>query len=166
MEPLVRSAVESDAAAVADIYNPYIRDSIITFEIETITESEMAARIGDTVKSDLPWLVAEVSGRIVGYAYASKWRSRLAYRNSVESTIYLSPSHFGRGIGLELYTALVDAIRARSMHAVIGGIALPNDRSVHLHEKLGFKKVAHFEQVGWKLNRWIDVGYWELLLEA
>ena len=80
--------------------------------------------------------------------------------------MYLDPAYIGKGIGLQLYAALIDAIRAGSMHAAIGGIALPNASSVGLHERLGFKKVAHFEQVGYKHGRWVDVGYWQLLLDA
>ncbi|MGH8166642.1 MAG: GNAT family N-acetyltransferase, partial [Woeseiaceae bacterium] len=97
-------------------------------------------------------------------AYASRWHGRCAYRFSVESTVYLDPDRTGRGVGKRLYAALIDAIRDLSMRAVIGGIALPNEPSIRLHERLGFRKVAHFEQVGFKHDRWIDVGYWQLLL--
>jgi len=83
---------------------------------------------------------------------------------SVESTVYVAASHEGRGIGTALYTALLADLRARGMHMVVGGIALPNDGSVKLHEKFGFKKVAHFEHAGTKFDRWIDVGYWQLFL--
>jgi phosphinothricin acetyltransferase len=124
----------------------------------------MEQRIAETLAVPLPWLVAEVSGQIVGYAYASKWKGRCAYRFSVESTVYIDPACIGKGFGLRLYSALIDAIRALSMHAAIGGIALPNAQSVGLHERLGFKKVAHFEQVGYKQDRWVDVGYWQLML--
>jgi len=126
----------------------------------------MADRIAEALASALPWLVAEASGRILGYAYASKWKGRCAYRYAVESTVYLDPAQTGKGIGLGLYTALIDAIRACSMRTVIGGIALPNAASIALHERLGFRKVGHFEQVGYKQDRWVDVGYWQLLLEA
>jgi phosphinothricin acetyltransferase len=112
----------------------------------------------------LPWLVAEQGGTVVGYAYASPWKGRCAYRFSVESTVYLDPVHADRGIGTRLYTALLDAIRALGMRTVIGGIALPNPRSIALHERLGFSKVAEFRQLGFKQARWVDVGYWQLLL--
>ena len=165
METLIRPARGSDADDIAAIYNPYVLGTCITFETEPVHAQEMAQRIAETLESSLPWLVAEVSGQVVGYAYASKWKGRCAYRYSVESTVYLDPAHTGKGLGRRLYTALIDALRARSMHAVIGGIAQPNPSSVGLHENLGFKKVAHFEQVGYKQDRWIDVGYWQLLLE-
>ena len=166
METSIRSVRESDAADITAIYSPYVLGTCITFETEPVRVPEMAQRIAETLESSLPWLVAEVSGQVVGYAYASKWKGRCAYRYSVESTVYLAPAHTGKGLGLRLYAALIDAIRACSMHAVIGGIALPNASSVGLHERLGFKKVAHFEQVGFKQDRWVDVGYWQLLLEA
>lgn len=127
---------------------------------------EMVQRIEEILASSLPWLVAEASGQVVGYAYASKWKGRCAYPYSVESTVYLAQTHTGKGIGLKLYTALIDAIRACSMHAIIGSVALPNAASIGLHECLGFKKVAHFEQVGYKQDRWVDVGYWQLLLQT
>ncbi|HET6588329.1 MAG TPA: GNAT family N-acetyltransferase, partial [Oleiagrimonas sp.] len=94
----------------------------------------------------------------------SRWKSRCAYRHSVETSIYLDPERTGQGIGRHLYVALLDAVRALGMHAVIGGVALPNAASVALHEHLGFHKVAHFEQVGYKQGRWIDVAYWQLVL--
>jgi phosphinothricin acetyltransferase len=160
----IRPVEESDAACLARIYNHYVSGTCITFETDPVSAAEMSHRVTESVNASLPWLVAEQSDDVVGYAYASKWKGRCAYRYSVESTVYLDASHTGKGIGLRLYTGLIAAIRATSMHAVIGGIALPNEQSVGLHERLGFKKVAHFEQVGFKQDRWVDVGYWQLLL--
>jgi phosphinothricin acetyltransferase len=116
-------------------------------------------------QAGLPWLVAEQDGRLLGYAYATRWRVRPAYRTSVESSVYLGGEAAGRGLGSALYRALLDALRRLDVHMVIGGIAQPNERSVALHEKLGFRKVAHFSEVGRKFGRWIDVGYWELRLD-
>jgi len=164
METKIRAAASEDAAEIAAIYNPYVLGTCITFETQSVRAADMAQRIAESVEASLPWLVAEASGKVIGYSYASKWKGRCAYRYSVESTVYLDVAHTGRGAGRHLYTELIGAIRARSMHAVIGGIALPNASSVHLHERLGFKKVAHFEQIGFKQGRWIDVGYWQLLL--
>jgi phosphinothricin acetyltransferase len=101
---------------------------------------------------------------VVGYAYATKWRVRPAYRHSVESTIYLDQAFAGRGLGRVLYETLLDELRRRELHRVIAGIALPNEASVGLHEAIGFRKAAHFSEVGRKFGRWIDVGYWELKL--
>lgn len=161
---MIRSVQPRDAAAIAHLYNHYITDTIVTFEEESVSATDMSARIKDTCAAGLPWLVSEEAGVVLGYAYASKWKSRCSYRHSVESTIYLDRSATGRGLGTTLYRALLDEIGKQGLHAVIGGIALPNPASVALHEKLGFAQVAHFREVGWKFNQWIDVGYWELIL--
>ncbi len=160
----IRSASETDAAELARIYNYYIDNTCVTFETEAIDKVEMAQRIADTARIPLPWLVAEEQGRILGYAYATKWKGRCAYRFSVESTIYLDTGETGKGTGRKLYAALIESIRAHSMRSVIGGIALPNEASIRLHESLGFRKVGHFERVGFKQDRWVDVGYWQLQL--
>ena len=166
MEISIRPVRESDAADIVGIYNTYVLETCITFETDPVQPAEMSRRIAETLESSLPWLVAEASGQVMGYAYASKWKGRCAYRYSVESTVYLQPGQTGKGIGVRLYAALLDAIRACSIHTVIGGIALPNAASIGLHERLGFRKVAHFEQVGYKQDRWVDVGYWQRLLES
>ena len=148
MEISIRPAREGDAADIVGIYNTYVSGTCITFETEPVHAPEMAQRIADTAASSLPWLVAVASDRVIGYAYASKWRGRSAYRFSVESTVYLDPAHTGKGLGFRLYAALIDAIRG--------------EQSAILH----IRQVAHFEQVGYKQDRWVDVGYWQLLLEA
>jgi phosphinothricin acetyltransferase len=160
----LRSASAADAAPICAIYNNYVETTTITFEEDAVTEQDMAQRIADVGAAKLPWLVLEVSDKVVGYAYATKWRARPAYRYSVESTIYLDREFAGRGLGRMLYSELLDQLRERGLHLVIGGIALPNESSVALHEKLGFSKAAHFTEVGMKFGRWIDVGYWELHL--
>ena len=163
-QALVRAVVESDAAEIAAIYNYYVENSVITFEEAPVTAQEMCMRIRDVQGQGLPWLVAEVDGAIAGYSYASKWKSRSAYRHSVETTIYLKQGFEGRGIGRKLYSALLPILRSRDIHAVIGGAALPNPASVALHESLGFERVATFRDVGFKHGRWVDVAYWELVL--
>lgn len=161
---MIRPALACDADAIARIYNHYTLNTTISFEEVEVSAQEMAARIEELAAASLPWLVAEQDGRVVGYAYASKWKGRCAYRFSVESTVYLDPAHTGRGLGSTLYEALFAALRDKGMHVVIGGIALPNPASVALHEKLGLQKVAHFKEVGFKFDRWIDVGYWQVSL--
>jgi phosphinothricin acetyltransferase len=160
---MIRPCLASDAARICEIYNHYVRETVITFEEEPVSEREMAERIRD-VSARWPWLVAEDAGAVVGYAYATAWKTRSAYRFAVESTVYLAPNFTGRGIGTQLYRALIAAAGERGAHCVIGGAALPNPASVALHERLGFRKIAHFGEVGWKLGRWVDVGYWELIL--
>lgn len=160
---MIRSATTSDAAGIAKIYNHYVLRSTITFEEQAVSVTEMQQRI-DEVLAGLPWLVWEENEVVHGFAYAIKWKGRCAYRYSVESTVYLSEGSTGRGIGSGLYKTLFAELRQHKLHTVIGGIALPNDASVALHEKLGFEKIAHFREVGWKFGRWIDVGYWQLIL--
>ena len=104
------------------------------------------------------------AGEVVGYAYATKWNRRSAYRFSAEVTVYLDHGRRGRGIGSKLYQQLLPTLQLSGIHVAIGGIALPNNASVALHEKLGFQKVAQFREVGFKFNKWIDVGYWEKVL--
>lgn len=157
----IRPATPLDAARICAIYNHYVTTTTISFEEEPVGAPEMAQRIADVGAAGLPWLVLDVDGELAGYAYATKWRVRPAYRHAVESTVYLDRAFSGRGFGRMLYGALLDALRARELHVVIGGIALPNDASAGLHEALGFRKVAHFSEVGKKFGRWVDVGYWE-----
>jgi len=161
---LVRSARAADGEALARIYNPYILDTIVTFEEEPVSAAAMAARVAEVTDLSLPWLVGERNGEVLGYAYATRWRTRVSYRYSAETTVYLEPGQGGHGYGYRLYVALIEALRATAVHAAIGGIALPNAASVALHEKLGFAKVAQFPEVGFKLGRWVDVGYWQRLL--
>lgn len=160
----IRDAVADDAAAIAAIYNHYVLTTSISFEEQAVTESEMQQRIADIQRGGLPWLVAELDGVLVGYAYATKWRVRHAYRFSVESSVYLAPDMAGKGLGAALYQQLLERLSASGYHLVIGGVALPNAASVALHEKMGFEKVAQFREVGFKFGRWIDVGYWEKVL--
>jgi phosphinothricin acetyltransferase len=160
----VRPALATDAAAIARIYNYYIDNTVITFEEEPVSPQAIASRIADIRAANLPWLVAELEGAVAGYAYASKWKVRSAYRHSVETTIYLEPGREGRGIGKRLYAELLSLLRARGVHVAIGGAALPNEASVALHERMGFERVATFRQVGFKHNRWVDVAYWQLVL--
>ncbi|MBI2813072.1 MAG: N-acetyltransferase [Opitutae bacterium] len=161
---MLRSATLTDDDALADIYNHYVAHTIITFEEEAVTAADMAARIAETLDASRPWFVWEEQGRVLGYSYASGWKSRCSYRFSLETTVYLDKDATGRGLGTRLYTALIDSLRQTKTHALIGGISLPNAASVALHEKLGFAKIGHFKQVGWKFGQWIDVGYWELML--
>ena len=162
-ELLIREATPDDAAAICAIYNPYVRDTVISFEQSPVGEAEMAQRIRDYT-AHYPWLVSEVDGKVVAYAYASRWRMRAAYDGTLESTVYVDAAYGGRGIGTPLYLALLAELKARGVHAVVGCIALPNEASVAIHEKCGFVKVAHFPQVGRKFDRWVDVGFWQATL--
>lgn len=158
---MIRLATIADASAIVAIYNHYVASTTITFEEDAVTQGQMASRI-ESVSAQLPWYVYERDGKVIGYAYATPWRARSAYRFSVESTVYIASGHARQGIGKQLYTVLIDALRSREIQVVLGGIAQPNQASVALHESLGFEKVAHFKRVGRKFEQWIDVGYWEL----
>ena len=158
---LIRPATRTDAAAIARIYNYYVTETIITFEEDPVSSTVMARRIENVQSALLPWLVAVQDDNILGFACAGRWRKRSAYRFSVETTVYLDTDKTGRGLGTGLYGSLLPLLSGQNIHTAIGGIALPNEASVALHEKLNFEKVAHFNKVGFKFNRWIDVGYWQ-----
>ena len=160
---MIRTAGAADAPRICEIYNHYIENTVVTFEETPVTAREIAGRIVEVTRQ-FPWLAYEENGAVIGYAYASVWHKRSAYRYSVESTIYLMPGATGRGVGTKLYGALLERLRSPELHCVIGGIALPNAGSVALHEKLGFEKVGHLAEIGWKLGRWVDVGYWQRIL--
>lgn len=157
----IRDVSANDAGPICAIYNHYIEQTYITFEETPLSRLDIQERIAEVEAGQLPWLVAECGDEIAGYAYASKWKGRCAYRHTVEVTVYLAQAFTGQQIGAQLYGALFDRLRERSVHVAVGGIALPNAASVALHEKMGMKKVAHFEQVGYKFDEWIDVGYWQ-----
>lgn len=160
----IRDATLNDAERVAEIYNHYVLNSTITFEEAPVCAAEMARRIEEIRTQSLPWLVAMRSDQITGFAFAQKWKSRAAYRYSAEVTVYVAPGLGKSGIGSALYSVLFASLKSSGFHAVIGGVALPNDASLRLHRRFGFEQVAHFKQVGFKFDRWIDVTYWELIL--
>lgn len=162
----IRNASVGDAETIASIYNHYVLNTSISFEEAEVPATEMAGRIADVQSAGLPWLAAEVDGAVAGYAYATRWRVRHAYRFSVESSVYLAPANARKGVGTTLYRALLDRLRDGGYHLAIGGIALPNAASIALHENLGFEKVAQFREVGFKFGSWTDVGYWQLSLAA
>jgi phosphinothricin acetyltransferase len=160
---MLRTVRPDDAPSIAEIYNHYILNSPATFEEVPVTADEMCRRILETAPT-YPWFVCEEDGKLLGYCYGRKWRERAAYRHSVEVSVYLYPSSVGKGRGSALLDALLAELRIRTVHSVIGGVSLPNDASVALLEKFGFRPVAHFKEVGNKFGQWIDVGYWQLLL--
>jgi phosphinothricin acetyltransferase len=161
---VVRPALAADAQGIARIYNYYIHNTVITFEEEPVSPEAILKRMAEVEGASLPWLVAELESLVVGYGYATRWKARSAYRNSVETTIYLEHGREGAGIGTKLYSELLSMLRVRGVHVAIGGAALPNEASIALHEKFGFERVATFRQVGFKHDKWIDVAYWQLLL--
>jgi phosphinothricin acetyltransferase len=163
MEKL-RPVRREDASGIAEIYNYYIEHTAITFEEELLGGEDMAGRIGEVVPR-YPWYVWEEGGELVGYAYAHAWGRRAAYRFAVEDSIYLKPGWERRGIGRRLLARVLEELRRGGFHAVISVITVPNPASAGLHESFGFKKTGQFNEVGYKLGKWLDVGYWELILD-
>lgn len=157
-----RTVEVKDAEQIAEIYNFYILNTHHSFEIEPVGFEEMKRRIAETSES-YPYLIAEENGEVLAYAFAACYKPRTAYKNSAEVSVYVKNDLKQKGIGTKLYEKLFDELSKTDVHAIIAGISLPNEASVKLHEKFGMEKVAHFREVGFKLGRRIDVGYWELI---
>ncbi|QKF82350.1 GNAT family N-acetyltransferase [Halarcobacter ebronensis] len=159
---LIRDANISDFEEITKIYNYYIKETVITFEEEEIDKEEMIKRFEKIKKSGLPWLVAQKDGEILGYAYAHFWHDRSAYRFSVEPSIYLNKKFIGNGVGKALYKQLLTKLKELGIKNALGLITVPNDASIALHEKFGFKKVGELPNIGIKFDKWLNVGLWQL----
>ncbi|MDR3139391.1 MAG: GNAT family N-acetyltransferase [Treponema sp.] len=160
---MIRPVRIGDARAISEIYNYYIEHTVITFEEVSLSPGDMENRIRD-VSANYPWFVYEEAGELIGYAYVNKWKERSAYRFAAEDSLYLKHGQEGRGLGGKLMASLLEAVKKTGIHSIVAGITLPNERSVGLHEKWGFTQIACFKEIGYKLDQWLDVGYWELLL--
>lgn len=160
---VVRAARAEDADAVAAIYAPVVRDTVISFESEPPSPDEMRARMLRHADR-LPWLVGEREGEVVGYAYAAPYRERDAYRWSVEVSVYVDSRRHRSGVGRKLYEELFARLRELGYRNTYAGITLPNPASVGLHESLGFRPVGVYEKVGYKNGGWHDVGWWQRAL--
>lgn len=157
----IRAATPDDAAALAAIYAPYVGASHISFETEAPDAAEMRARIESAGRLH-PWLVAvDEGGDALGYAYAAPFRTRPAYRFAVETSVYVRRDSHGRGVGRRLCEPLLTTLAAQGFTQAIAAIALPNEASVGLHERLGFAPAGIYRQVGFKLGAWWDVGLWQ-----
>jgi L-amino acid N-acyltransferase YncA len=155
-----RQATLVDASAIQAVYTPYVEQTTCTFEFQVPTLEEISGRI--TRHPGHPWLVAEDSGEVLGYAYAWPFEDREGYRFTVETSIFVRRDRISGGVGGVLYSDLLAVLKEKGFHTAVARIALPNPPSQRLHEKLGFKQVAHFERIGHKLDRWVDVGYWQV----
>ncbi|MGL5081475.1 MAG: GNAT family N-acetyltransferase [Microcoleaceae cyanobacterium] len=160
---MIRDVTLQDADAICQVYNYYIKNTVVTFEETEVFSAEIQARI-KAVTVSFPWIVFLDKDRLLGYAYAKPWHIRSAYRFSVESSVYIHHQALNQSIGSQLYQELLTRLNHLDVHVVLGGIALPNPSSIALHEKFGFEKVAHFKSVGYKFHQWVDVGYWQLIL--
>ncbi len=160
---VLRLADRADAKEILAIYTPYIEKTSITFETEVPSIDVFAERIGSYLQN-YPWLVCEVNGKIAGYAYASRYRERVAYQWSVECSVYVHDEFLRTGIAKALYESLFGILKKQGFRNLYAVINLPNDRSVAFHEKCGFRYFATYEQVGYKLGKWKNVGWWRLIL--
>ena len=156
----IRPASESDATELLDIYRPFVESTAASFEFETPSVAEFAARITKSV-ADWQWLVAEQDERCIGYAYGTSHRARAAYQWSVEVSAYVHPGHLRRGVGRMLYTQLFEDLARRGYRNAYAGIALPNDASIALHRGVGFEYIGTFKSVGRKFDRWHDVAWYQ-----
>jgi L-amino acid N-acyltransferase YncA len=152
-----------DGAACAAIYAPHVEGSAVSFEERAPEVGEMAARI-ERYGASHAWLVGELAGEVVGYAYATAFNERPAYRWSSSVSVYVGEDARGRGIGRALYEALFDRLRERGFRMACAGITLPNAASVSLHESLDFEQVGVNREIGWKEGAWRDVGWYQLEL--
>jgi L-amino acid N-acyltransferase YncA len=160
----IRTARAQDAAAITAIYAPIVTGTTISFELEPPSVAEMAVRMANTLQT-LPWLVGvDDQDHVLGYVYASKWRERAAYQWSVEVTAYVHEKARGQGVASQLYRRLFEVLASLGYWQALAGITLPNAPSVALHESLGFTPVGSFDDVGFKLGAWRDVGYWQKAL--
>ncbi len=160
----IRDATAADAPAIADIYNHYVLHSVATFEVEPVPDDDMRARVAGIQRAGFPWLIATDGDEVLGFAYLGRFKERAAYGHSLESTVYLRDGHGGKGIGSALYERLIAAAGDLDVHALVAVIALPHPASVALHERCGFTHAGTLREIGWKHERWIDVGHWQLLL--
>jgi L-amino acid N-acyltransferase YncA len=163
VELVVREARLDDGEAVARIYAPYVTETPITFEEQPPDAQEMSQRLSE-IQTKYPYLVAELNGRVVGYAYATAFRTRASYRWGVELAVYLDESCRRRGIGRILCGTLLPLLEAQGFVIAYAGITVPNPSSVGLFEAIGFTRVGLFNACGFKSGAWHDVGFWELRL--
>jgi phosphinothricin acetyltransferase len=163
MAPIIRPATEDDAAQILEIYAPFCRHSVISFETEPPSLDEMRRRIAKTLP-DYPWLVSEEDGLILGYAYASKHRERAAYIWSADVSVYVREGRRRGGLGRALYTSLFDILRLQGFYNAVAGVTLPNPGSEGLHRAMGFQPVGVYRHIGYKCGGWHDVAWFQLTL--
>ena len=163
---MIRSVRLSDAKAITKIYNYYIKETTVTFETEEITEKEMKSRITKTLEYGYPFIVYEEDGIVTGYAYVRKWRERISYDNTLETSIYVDKDKKTKGTGKKLYNSLIELCRKSGVHVLIGVLADTNTASQKLHENTGFEKTGHFKEAANKFGKFIGVEFWSLILKA
>lgn|SRR5574344_939406 len=160
---MIRPVKTEDADSIAAIYNEYVLNTNISFETDAVTTDEMRLRISE-ISTKFPYFAYEIDGEVVGYCYAHLWKSRAAYKHTLETTVYIATDYQGQGIGRMLMEKLIDSCKQQGYKVLIACITEDNQKSCKMHEKLGFKQVSHFEKVGCKFGRWLGVRDFELIL--
>ncbi|NDV96839.1 N-acetyltransferase family protein [Dysgonomonas sp. 521] len=161
---MIRDVTLADAKRIAEIYNHYIEETIITFEYDTLSEEQIQERIRKITAKGFPYIVYEEDGEITDYAYLSNWRERVAYDITLETSVYLDHKAIGNGVGSILYRELIERACKINIHSLIGVVSLPNKTSQRLHEKFNFERVGNFRESGVKFGKLIDVEFWQLIL--
>lgn len=164
MHPTIRLAEQRDVPGILEIYAPFIVETAVTFEEKVPDEASFWKRMQE-IMAELPFLVCEIDGRIAGYAYASGYRSRASYRWSKEVSVYIHPDFYRRKIAQALYTSLNEMVRYQGIANLLAIITMPNEPSVAFHERIGYRKCGEFSNVGYKLDQWQNVGWFELFLQ-
>ncbi|WJJ95960.1 GNAT family N-acetyltransferase [Algibacter luteus] len=160
---MIRSVHIDDASALLDIYNYYVLNTTVNFDIDPLSLETFTDKINHIV-SEYPYIVYEENNEILGFAYGSRFRPRPAYNYTAESTVYVKHTAHGKQIGSKLYAELIRLLKETDLHTVLGVLTVPNDASINLHEKFGFEKVAHLKEVGLKFGEWQNIGIWQLKL--
>lgn len=161
---MIRDVLLTDAKRIAEIYNYYVRETVVTFEYDEVTEEDIKQRILKIADKKYPYFVYEDNGQVVGYAYLNNWRERAAYNITLETSVYLDHNCLGKGLGSVLYQELIDRTKCMNIHSLIGVISLPNEESQKLHKKFNFELVGNFRESGIKFGKLIDVEFWQLIL--
>lgn len=162
---IIKIAESSHIREILDIYTPSIIESHTSFEYQVPSLQEMRKRVEETLQF-YPWIIMESSTGVVGYAYATRFRKRKAYDWVCETSVYVHSNAQSTGVGSQLYSVLLKVLSAQGIQQCIAGVALPNDNSIKFHEKHGFKYLGSFKKVGFKMERWVDVGFWQLELRT
>ena len=160
---MIRALDIKDTRAILEIYNYYVLNSTVTFDIDPITFDAFSEKL-KLISADYPFIVFEENNEILGYAYGSRFRPRPAYNYVAESTVYVKHTTHGKQIGTKLYAELIKLLKETNLHTVLGVLTIPNDASIKLHEKFGFEQVANLKEVGFKFGEWQNIGIWQLRL--
>lgn len=161
---MIREAIKSDAHRIAELYNYYIRKTIVTFDEQPLSITEMENKISVIQEKGYPFIVYELDNTIVAYAYLNNWRNRSAFNITLETSIYVDNRYQQKGIGMLLYNELIKTARQLKLHSLVAAVSLPNEASRKIHSRLGFKLVGNFKESGLKFGKLIDVEFWQLFL--